>query len=221
MGAQYAVDRMARNDWILARLNESRAVRLRQREFDIRRTPAVARAYVERVVAQASGLMTKSIAALSMRGLVLRFTPTPTVEPKTTGTQPMPPQAGFDRELFGTVSRPDSSFIEIESHIGRALLLALKSLTMHRRDKSPSAHALSEAERFRRTRDLQKKTDQNLGDGARDRFLGRTQGVSRGSNTPYRGEHAQLPPLRWSMLSMRRFLMHSVVGDSRTLLSPR
>ena len=80
--------------------------------------------------------MTKSIAALSMRGLVLRFTPTPTVEPMTTGTQPMPPQAGFDRELFGTVSRPDSSFIEIESHIGRALLLALKSLTMHRRTEA-------------------------------------------------------------------------------------
>ena len=35
VGAPYAVDRMARNDWLLARLNESRAVGLRQREFDI------------------------------------------------------------------------------------------------------------------------------------------------------------------------------------------
>ena len=48
----------------------------------------------------------------------------------------MPPRAGFDRHLFRTVSRPGSSFIEIETHFGRALLLALKSFTMHRRTKA-------------------------------------------------------------------------------------
>ena len=60
----------------------------------------------------------------------LRYKQTPAVELMTTGRQLMPPQAGFDRDVLGTDARHDSSFIEFESHIGRAILLALKSITM-------------------------------------------------------------------------------------------
>ena len=60
----------------------------------------------------------------------LRYKPTPAVELVTTVTQLMPPHAGFDRDLLGTDARHDSSFIEFESHFGRALPLALKSITV-------------------------------------------------------------------------------------------
>ena len=35
MWVQQAIDRMARKDWLLARVQESRATRLGQREFDM------------------------------------------------------------------------------------------------------------------------------------------------------------------------------------------
>ena len=145
--------------------------------------------------------MIESIAAFSMRGVgamtdgdqqsgsvawwsVFRSTPTPTVEPMTAGTQPMLPRAGFDRDLLGTETRHDSSFIEFESHIGRALPRAPKSITMPKMDIRPTANALSEAERIARARDSQ-KLDHCLG----DLFLCRRQGFSRGSNKPDRNDH--------------------------------
>ena len=65
----------------------------------------------------------------------------------------MPTQAGFDRDLLGTDSRHDSSFIELESHVGRALLLALKSISMPNMELRPIANALSEAEPLARAQD--------------------------------------------------------------------
>ena len=75
---------------------------------------------MESYVAQASGLVLGLIAVPSTcevlerwsmefdkeyrwHGVVLITVQTPTVEPMTRGTQLMPPQAGFDRDVFGNI----------------------------------------------------------------------------------------------------------------------
>ena len=60
------------------------------------------------------------------------------------------------------------------------------------------------------TRDPGKNSTVVPGDGARERFSGCREGFSR---LEHPRQHAQPLSLHFSLLSMGRFLMHSIVGD--------
>ena len=113
--------------------------------------------YVERVDAHASGLVAESIAALSMRCLVLRFTHIPTVEPMTTGTQNDATTSRIRPTLVGNRFTTRQLVHRIRVRYWKSASTCVEIAHHAQKDKSFCAHALSEVERLARARETYRK----------------------------------------------------------------
>ena len=114
--------------------------------------------------------------------------------------------------MLGADSRQDSSFIEFESHIGRAPSLAMRSITLPNMQVGPIADAFVRGGALRVGTIPTKNSTTVLGMAPAIGSWVAAKGLHAAPTPLDHGDHARLLSLRLSMHSMCRFLIHSIVG---------